>query len=124
MKIIIAGCRWYYPEPDEIGLAMVAAGFQITEVVSGGAEGADKGGEDWAKRYGLACHIFKAHWAQYGKSAGPKRNAEMATYADGLLAFWDGKSRGTGDMIRKMTGLDKPVWIEMIQPDFEITEVE
>lgn len=38
---------------------------------------------------------------KHGKMAGPIRNLEMAKYADGLIAFWDGKSRGTRDMITK-----------------------
>ena len=38
-------------------------------------------------------------WDKYGPSAGPRRNAQMAEVADALIAFWDGKSRGTKNMI-------------------------
>ena len=31
--------------------------------------------------------------------AGPLRNEKMARVADALIAFWDGKSRGTKNMI-------------------------
>lgn len=42
---------------------------------------------------------FPANWDKHGKSAGHIRNAEMAKYADALVAFWDGKSKGTKGMI-------------------------
>jgi hypothetical protein len=43
--------------------------------------------------------IFPAQWSIYGKGAGYIRNREMAQYADALIAFWDGKSKGTKNMI-------------------------
>jgi hypothetical protein len=69
------------------------------EIVSGTARGADKLGEFYAKRTQLAVALFPANWDLYGKSAGYRRNEEMAEYADALVAFWDGKSRGTKHMI-------------------------
>lgn len=69
------------------------------EIVSGTARGADKLGEFYAKRTQLALALFPADWDLYGKSAGYRRNEEMADYADALVAFWDGKSRGTKHMI-------------------------
>ena len=42
---------------------------------------------------------FPADWKSYGKAAGPKRNEQMANYADTLIAFWDGESKGTKHMI-------------------------
>ena len=45
------------------------------------------------------CYRFPADWDKYGKAAGYKRNGEMARNADALIAFWDGKSRGTKHMI-------------------------
>ncbi|WP_197026348.1 hypothetical protein [Polaribacter sp. Hel_I_88] len=50
---------------------------------------------------------FPAEWNKFGKAAGPVRNKEMAIYADALIAFWDGKSRGTKNMIQlaKQNGL-------------------
>ena len=43
--------------------------------------------------------VFPADWDKYGKRAGYLRNVQMAEYADALLAFWDGESRGTKNMI-------------------------
>lgn len=42
---------------------------------------------------------FPAKWKEYGKAAGFVRNSEMADYSDMLIAFWDGKSKGTKNMI-------------------------
>ena len=48
---------------------------------------------------GFEVKIIQADWQKYGKRAGPIRNKEMADYADTLIAFWDGQSRGTKNMI-------------------------
>lgn len=69
------------------------------EIISGGARGADKLAERYAKERNIRNKVVKADWDRYGKSAGYKRNLEMASFADVLIAFWDGKSRGTMHMI-------------------------
>lgn len=81
--------------------AVKESGFDITVVVSGTCRGVDKLAEDWAFFYGIPVKPFKPDWKKYGKYAGPKRNADMAEYADALIAVWDGESRGTKDMINK-----------------------
>ena len=70
-----------------------------TTVISGGASGADTFGEWWAKENDVPLIRKPADWDRYGKSAGYKRNEEMAEEAEALLALWDGESRGTGHMI-------------------------
>jgi hypothetical protein len=70
------------------------------EVVCGEARGADSLGKRYAIQHGLTVHSFPADWAKLGKSAGHVRNAQMAEFADGLVAFWDGQSKGTAGMIR------------------------
>ncbi len=69
------------------------------EIVSGTANGADKLGEQFAKFAGHQLKQFPASWDVYGKSAGFTRNKEMGEYADALIVFWDGKSKGTKHMI-------------------------
>lgn len=69
------------------------------EIVSGTARGADRLGERFAVEYNLPIKKFPADWDKYGKSAGYKRNYEMAKYAKACVIFWDGISRGTGHMI-------------------------
>ena len=58
------------------------------------------GGRDFSDyENGWEVLSFPADWDKYGKAAGYKRNDEMARNADALIAFWDGKSRGTRHMI-------------------------
>jgi len=69
------------------------------EIVSGGAMGADRLGERYAKERGYKLEIMKANWDDYGRSAGPRRNEDMARYAEACVCFWDGVSSGTKNMI-------------------------
>jgi hypothetical protein len=105
MKVVIFGSRGI-EDMRMLESAMEACGMasQVTEIVSGGAGGADRLGERYARQRGLPCTVFPAQWGQYGKSAGPIRNVEMARYADSGVALWDGVSRGTAYMIRLMEG--------------------
>lgn len=69
-------------------------------IISGHAKGADTLGEMYANEEKLDLEIFPADWKKYGKSAGFRRNEQMAEFADALIAFWDGKSHGTEHMIK------------------------
>lgn len=100
MRTIIAGSR-YLTNPEIIANGILESGFVITEVVSGGARGADFLGEQWAKRNNISYTVFTANWDRYGKAAGPIRNELMASYAEALIAFPAKDSVGTYDMIRK-----------------------
>ena len=109
MKVIIAGGRDFDNYPH---LARVMNYYNqmgdITEIVVGMALGADSHGEYWARCTGIPVTEFPAEWGKYGNRAGPVRNKEMADYADSLIVFWDGKSRGTKNMITTMEKLQKP----------------
>lgn len=70
-----------------------------TAIISGLAKGADSLGRQYGLNRGIQVLEFPADWNKYGKSAGMRRNQEMLKIADGLIAFWDGKSRGTENMI-------------------------
>ena len=102
-RVIIAGTRTF----DDYSLLREYADYKLSkvadsiEIVSGGAQGADALGERYAKEKGYSLRVFPADWAQYGRSAGPMRNKQMADYADALLAYWDGKSKGTLNMIEE-----------------------
>jgi len=101
MKVIIAGSRDIH-DYEIVKEAVKASGFHITEVVSGHARGVDQNGECWAFDNDVPFKIFEANWQEYGRSAGPKRNMDMANYVGtngGLIAVWDGLSRGTKHMI-------------------------
>ena len=100
MKVIIAGGRKF----DNYKLLVSKCDKALSvvphvEIVSGGAIGADNLGQIYAIEKGYDIKVFPADWLKYGKRAGPIRNEEMAKYADALIAFWDGKSKGTKHMI-------------------------
>jgi hypothetical protein len=103
MRVIIAGSRGI-TSLSVVEDAMAAA-FRnrslddITEIVSGTARGVDQLGERFAYTLKIPVKRFPAQWDRYGRSAGYKRNQEMAAYADALVAVWDGKSPGTKHMI-------------------------
>lgn len=65
------------------------------EIVSGGAQGADRLAEVYAMESQLPTKIFRAEWGKYGKSAGYRRNVDIIDYADEIVVFWDGVSNGT-----------------------------
>jgi hypothetical protein len=69
------------------------------EIISGGAPGADRLGEIYANHNKLGLMVIPANWKKDGKAAGPIRNKGMALMADEVVAFWDGYSRGTMNMI-------------------------
>lgn len=104
MRIIIAGSRWIN-NYDLIANCVDRSGFQITEVISGHGGNVDKAGETWARRNRRRLRLVPARWRTYGNSAGYRRNSEMSVVAEGLIAIWDCKSRGTAHMINLM--LDK-----------------
>lgn len=104
--MIIAGSRTFTELfTDDGALRLVANTIDDlfdeppTEIVSGGAKGADQVGERFAEQEGIPVQRFEPDWDEHGKAAGPIRNEEMAEYADVLVAFWDGESSGTKSMI-------------------------
>lgn len=84
---------------------------QITLMVSGGAKGADKLGEKWAKEKNKEVLIFYPEWEKYGKSAGFKRNKDIIENSDIVFAFWDGQSKGTQSSIELSKKLNKELKI-------------
>ena len=111
MRVIIAGSRNFVnynllqAECDKILSAEIKK-EPVTDVtiISGGASGADKLGEKYAKKRHLSIVRFEANWDRFKNAAGPIRNEKMAKYAAEvdrkmLIAFWDGQSKGTGSMI-------------------------
>jgi hypothetical protein len=108
MKIIIAGSRTFtdYQKLSEVCDQFLQDQTDI-EIVSGAYyKGADKLGEQYAKERGFKITQFPADWKRFGRAAGPKRNEQMANYANALIAFWDGKSKGTLNMIDKANSFD------------------
>ncbi len=117
-RIVIAGCRDY----TNYGEAKKYIDFCISNIrkeneiiiISGGAKGADSLGERYAKENGFKVEKYPADWDRYGKSAGPKRNKQMAEVCDYVICFWDGKSKGTKTMIEYAKQYGKPIRVKKI----------
>ncbi len=110
MKVIIAGSR-DITDYDLVCRAVIASGFEITEVVSGECRGVDKLGERWARSHGIKIEPF-AYLRKLGSRGGPVRNEQMAKYADALIAIpRAGKSDGTDDMIRRAKVWNRLIFI-------------
>jgi hypothetical protein len=98
MNLIIAGGR-DFNNYETMCRELEEYENQDVTIISGCVRGADRLGERWAQDHGKAIREFPANWRKHGKAAGPIRNAEMADNADRGVVFWDGKSRGTKNMI-------------------------
>lgn len=110
VRIIVAGSRDFsdyklLKEKVSEKIASYNTTNTPVRIISGTARGADQLGADFAKWEHYELSEFPADWGLYGKSAGYRRNVEMAQFAVAngnigvLIAFWDGKSRGTKWMI-------------------------
>lgn len=142
MKLIIAGSRNLdldkcpiatndFTESGNIGriIYQYYPGADL-EVVSGNSGIIDKLGLLWAHMFGLPFKKFDPDWdnlttpgarikvnkfgKKYNAQAGHDRNSLMADYADELLAIWDGKSAGTGNMINNMRKRGKPYTVHYV----------
>jgi len=109
VKTIIGGCR-HLVDYEKMKTAIELSGFEVTEVVSGGARGGDALGERWAMENGVPIRRFKANWRD-GVRAGFRRNELMARYAEALVAVWDGTSSGTGHMIKEARKMNLKVFV-------------
>lgn len=101
MNLIIAGCR-YFTDRKLIyeGIDSFIKEYGTPDlIIEGGAKGVDRMAYYYAKDNDIPVKVFPANWNKYGRAAGPIRNEEMAKHGTHLLAFWDGKSRGTKNMI-------------------------
>ena len=101
-KVIIAGGRDFNDYElmcKKVNRILSNKNTSEIQIISGNARGADKLGEKYAKDNNISLMCFPADWNKYGKKAGYIRNEQMAKEADALIAFWDGKSKGTKHMI-------------------------
>lgn len=113
MKVIIAGSRDFsdYDVLKNYCNEILSDKTEI-EIVSGVAKGADLLGEKYAEEFGYPVKKFPADW-RFGRGAGHIRNTQMANYADTLIAFWNGKSKGTKHMIE--TAKEKGLSINILR---------
>lgn len=119
IKVIVAGCRNYnnYEEAKSIidfYLSKICINNEIV-ILSGGCRGADSLGEKYASEKNYKIERHQANWGKYGKKAGPIRNEKMASLCDFVICFWDGKSKGTKNMIAFAKKYNKPLRVKIIK---------
>jgi hypothetical protein len=105
MKTIIAGSRSIsqFQAAAIVNHVVGTLSWRPTLVLSGGAVGADRGGEEWARANGVPIERYLPDWKKHGRRAGLVRNGQMVAEAEALIAIWDGKSRGTKHTIDAAT---------------------
>jgi hypothetical protein len=104
VKLIVAGTRTYNNKPH---IEDILSNFDISLLLCGMCRGPDMIAHQYCRDRNIAIKEFRANWKEFGKAAGPMRNADMAAEADYLVAFWNGYSRGTANMINEMKRLNK-----------------
>jgi hypothetical protein len=103
MKIAIIGSRSIIV--DDLSVFVPR---QCTEIVSGGASGADTCAAEYARKNGIKLTELLPIYEKYGRAAPIVRNKQIVEYADEVIAFWDGKSRGTLSVINYCKKIGKP----------------
>ena len=108
MKVGVIGSSTFN---DYEKLKEVLNKLNISLLVSGGANGADKLGERYANENNIPTKIFLPDWEKYGKRAGFIRNSDIINESELVVAFWDGFSKGCEDSLKKAEKLNKKILI-------------
>lgn len=106
MRVAVIGSRGLYVE--DLGSYLPEG---TTEIVSGGARGVDASARAYALRHGLKLTEFLPEYSRYGRGAPLRRNIAIIESADLVLAFWDGRSKGTKHVIDNCKKRNIPVQI-------------
>lgn len=118
MRILVCGSRHYgfkLEERNQVYNAIFDAIEEIKhgeiEIISGMASGVDTAAVNFAIGHDYKLHKYPADWEKYGKAAGSIRNKQMLVEGkpDLVIAFWDGESRGTKNMIDQATKAGVPI---------------
>lgn len=109
MKVAVVGSR----NITEIDLKFYLP-YDTTEIISGGAKGVDTVALEYAKKYAIKLTLFFPDYKRFGRSAPLKRNLQIIDYADIVIAFWDGKSRGTKYIIENCEKTQKECQVHII----------
>ena len=126
MRIAIVGSRAFSKlslVADEIDVLKERYGSTL-ELVSGGALGVDKEVERVASMLRIQMIVIHADWDTHGRSAGPIRNGMIADYADRAIVFWDGRSRGTRNVIWQFLQRQRPVDVRIEYEEEPETELD
>lgn len=101
-SLVVSDLERYLPEDTD-------------EIVSGGAYGVDDCAGKYALAHGIKLTVFFPEYEKYGRAAPLKRNLQIISHADEVVAFWDGESSGTRFVIETCRELGKPLRIISLQ---------
>lgn len=107
MKLAVVGSRSF---DDYEYLKKMLDYHPCTQIISGGARGADRLAKRYATERGLPIKEFLPNWDTYGKSAGYIRNEQIVEACDELVAFWNSISHGTKHSLKLAQDSGKPVY--------------
>ena len=111
MTIAVVGSRTL--EVSDIGQYLPPC----AEIISGGAKGIDACARRYAEEKGIPLTEILPQYGRYGRGAPHRRNAEIVARAETVVAFWDGRSRGTESVIALCRKTDKPVLVFLANGD-------
>ena len=112
MKIAIIGSRTIYIPPQKLAKYIPNT---VTQIISGGANGIDTSAREYALLYNLRLVEYLPDYKKYKRGAPIKRNMEIIENSDLVIAFWDGKSRGTKFVIEACKKQNKEIIIHLIE---------
>ena len=92
MKVGVVGSRTF---TDYNFLEKTLKSYLPFILISGGAKGADTLAEQFAARHSIGFKVYRPDYVSFGKSATYVRNKKIVDESDLIIAFWDGKSKGT-----------------------------
>ena len=95
MKVAVVGSR----EITNVELEKYLL-VEVEEIVSGGAVGVDRCAAEYARKKGLKLTEFLPQYERYGRAAPIVRNKLIVNYADKIVVFWNGRSKGTRSVIQ------------------------
>src|SRR5713101_10125685 len=108
MQLIIAGSRMF-TNYQHLCQVLAPDRHRFTQVLTGGARGAEQLGSRWAWKHTVKHQLCRAEWERFGKTAGVRRNHQLAQAGDVLVVFGDGQAPGTAHLMQCMQELGKPV---------------
>ena len=112
MKVAVIGSRNLAVQ--DLGKYLPA---EVTEIVSGGAKGIDTCAREYANARTIKLTEFFPEYSRYGRAAPLKRNITIIEYADLVVAFWDGKSRGTKFVIDECEKRHINIHVFLLSPE-------
>lgn len=120
VKLAVVGSRNFNDYPF---LCEKLKQFDISEIISGGAKGADALAKQYAKENSIPYRAFLPDWENYGKSAGFRRNVLIINESNEVVAFWNGESKGTKHSIELAEKQNKKVHVYWPENNMDLEDI-